>query len=406
MASCLSLFAIVLVLTEIQCNKVLPGINPLLSMVNNLSESIETRPVYNKMQQTIVRWTFSLTSIQQVDGDSQSFSCTSQMAFDWKNEYLNWNPGDHGGDVWIYPRLNAVWRPQFVFVNGLQESDPFNGDDARVLVFYNGFTRWETKVHFKASCEIDESNYPTDVQKCTLQLVSRKLPYKELRFKPLGKKSNFTTFKNNEWELVDLDLTTYNETDSGITYSAIKITIKISRKLSIFHFILVFPGIFISFASVIIIAVPGNAKTKLGLGITEIFALVTYVISIAVCLPKSASVPRMTMFLYCNIAFTVLTVGAVFLIHAIYEKKENEERRNSTRDQYTQTSADVLESGEALQENVTTVSELTRDRTNSNTKCHHKNSKRLSEIVSSVVFIIIWIDGNVLYFSMWLSSLL
>lgn len=85
MRSFLQVYILVIVLIVTVEGQYMTGGAALLQKFKNLTQ---TRPVYKKTDRTIVYVSFKLTSLQQVDGPSQTVSINSFMSFNWINKVI------------------------------------------------------------------------------------------------------------------------------------------------------------------------------------------------------------------------------------------------------------------------------------------------------------------------------
>ncbi|XP_059154939.1 neuronal acetylcholine receptor subunit alpha-6-like [Physella acuta] len=384
--------------------------------------STELRPLRNQSNTMFVQIAFQIVSIAQVDDVSQSFTCNGFIYSSWVDQMVAWNPADYGGHVMIHPLPEDIWRPRVVLVNTLGERDLFDDDKAPMFVFYDGLTYWVPGGLFPASCALDMTNYPFDKQKCSLQLlVAMTLTIQEMLFVARDSKA-MTTFytANGEWELVDSSVSVFNlSTYENIALSAINIEFSIKRRPLFLIFNVVLPVVFLSFLNILVFVIPVESGEKIAYGITVLLALSVFMSIVSAMLPRSSTMPRVTVYLFILLTISVLTVvDSIFIVY-IYHMEEKEENLQKAKEKFqkaftkvqhfhsTVTPAETMATKTSQKKAPDTTTPESRniesDTSNPPINRYKKIGKHI-DLVSFIVFFFVWLGVTVVYMSLIATS--
>ncbi|XP_059158988.1 acetylcholine receptor subunit delta-like [Physella acuta] len=232
----------------------------------------KVRPLLNQSRILEVNVSFELLSIVELNDVQQSFTCNGFLAFYWTDELLVWNSTQYGGQRFIHPVPEDIWRPRVVVMNTLQDRDPFKDDISPVFVKYNGFVSWIPGSLFTISCELDLTDFPFDHQTCKIQLT-------------------FVMKRRPDFLLLNIIL----------------------------------PVVLLSFLNLMVFVIPVDSGEKIGYGITVLLALTVYMSIVSNMLPSSSlSTPRLTLYLFILLIFSMLTVIDSIVIVFIDNLEEKE----------------------------------------------------------------------------------
>ncbi|KAK6976614.1 neuronal acetylcholine receptor subunit beta-3 [Biomphalaria glabrata] len=288
----------------------------------------EVRPIKNQDNVLKVLVGFQIVAIVKVDEIAQSFISNGFVFFTWIDEMVAWNPGNYGGQFLIHPLPEDIWRPRVVLRNTLGDRDLFDDDKAPVFVFASGLVNWAPGSLFPASCELNMVDYPFDEQTCAIQLVAMSLSSDEMQFytDPDAKVGTSYFNSNGEWELIDSTMKVSNISAGAANLSAVDFVLVLRRRPYFLMLNIVLPVVFLSFLNILVFTIPVESGEKIGYGITVLLALSVFMSIISGMLPRSSTLPRVTIYLFILLAISVLTVVDSIIIVYIYHKEEKEEK--------------------------------------------------------------------------------
>jgi hypothetical protein len=95
------------------------------------------------------------------------------LVLTWKDARLAWDPTAFSQVDKIRLPASAVWIPDITLGNQIPSTDTTNAaQQYQVLVYNNGTVLWVPSVPLATTCFLELSNFPKDVQKCTMMFGS------------------------------------------------------------------------------------------------------------------------------------------------------------------------------------------------------------------------------------------
>ena len=144
--------------------------------------------------------------------------------------------------------------------------------DAMAVITYDGSVTWIPPAIYKSTCAIDITNFPFDIQNCSMKFGSwtydgHKLDIAFGDDNETGMNIDDYT-KSNEWNLLEAPATRHVKYYAGLTAPYVDITFWIRvQRVAIFHkYILVLPCVLLSFLTLVIFWLPPESPAKVMLG--------------------------------------------------------------------------------------------------------------------------------------------
>ena len=143
--------------------------------------------------------------------------------------------------------------------------------DALVLVESTGEVRWLPQAIFKSTCNIDITNFPFDVQKCSMKFGSWTYDGFKLDVNFLDHKDQFDIsdyVRSNEWELLEYPAVKHTIYYYGLDepYPDLTFYVIIKRVAVTYNYILVLPCVLLSFLTLVIFWLPPESPAKVMIG--------------------------------------------------------------------------------------------------------------------------------------------
>ena len=122
------------------------------------------RPLLNQSQPIIVNVSFDLISLQDFDEVNEKFSVTGLLYLKWYDEKLTWDPAAYGGVASQIYSISDIWYPILVLTNPSKAMTDVAQNWMTIRVNSNGFADFFPGSIFEATCSIDVTYYPFDIQ--------------------------------------------------------------------------------------------------------------------------------------------------------------------------------------------------------------------------------------------------
>jgi hypothetical protein len=107
----------------------------------------------------------------------------------WVDEYIKWEPSEYEGQDRVVFDANQVWKPEINVFNSNAEiftSDAF-AERSSISARSNGSMFWWTYITVVSKCALDLTDYPFDVQQCSLFIGPNTYQVDEMDFVHSGK---------------------------------------------------------------------------------------------------------------------------------------------------------------------------------------------------------------------------
>ncbi|XP_030850430.1 neuronal acetylcholine receptor subunit alpha-10-like [Strongylocentrotus purpuratus] len=212
------------------------------------------------------------------------------MRMIWTDENMIWDPLDFDGVKYVTVKKNDVWVPDICLYESVVK-DFISYADTYIIVSNDGTMDWYVQVIVAASCPIDNTYFPYDVQHCNLTFGPWSLITDEVLFqKSFFADANWNLFhKNGVWIL---EKTIYrNEITESCCYnfswSTVKFTLQIRRQSSFYTRTVVVPCILLSALMVLVCWLHPASGEKVTLAVSNLLALILFQQLVADRLPPS-----------------------------------------------------------------------------------------------------------------------
>ncbi|CAL1543067.1 unnamed protein product, partial [Lymnaea stagnalis] len=140
------------------------------ALFDNYTTSV--RPCLDYSRPTNVTAKLNVGTIMGLDIKNQVLSINGFISFKWIDELLTWNPDDYGGIKDMVVPQTIIWKPDMAVYNSLEDDIYLGGENLLADVNFKGEVRWEPGINLDATCQVDISQYPFDVNVCRLEVTS------------------------------------------------------------------------------------------------------------------------------------------------------------------------------------------------------------------------------------------
>ncbi|XP_035670846.1 neuronal acetylcholine receptor subunit alpha-10-like [Branchiostoma floridae] len=280
-----------------------------------------SRPVRNSMDTVTVTFDIALGQIIDVISKDRVMITNLWVRQYWRDEYLVWDPSNHGDLRAIRIPSEQIWRPDIVLYNRQLEEDVVI-PDTNAAVTYEGDVTWLYPITLKSSCILNVEQFPNDEQRCDLQFGS--WTYDGFAVDLINKTATGDTssvIENEEWKLLDMTakrtVAYYNccpEPYPDVTY-----TVRILRRSLYYYYYLVAPSLILVLLTLISFQVPPDCEEKLTVSVTMLLSVVFYQQLLADRLPAhSGYIPILGRFFAATMFTVSLSSAMVIFVMGIH----------------------------------------------------------------------------------------
>ncbi|XP_069495931.1 5-hydroxytryptamine receptor 3A-like isoform X2 [Ambystoma mexicanum] len=236
----------------------------------------------------------------------------------WENEFLTWNPQDFCGISRIHILPELVWSPD-IYVSERTEEDQ-SPTVPYMLLYSNGTIYWRKPLRLVSACSLDLYKFPFDIQKCNLTFGPFIYSVQDviMMSESDSKEDTISSQKNfakGEWQLVAIDVFSYNVTKEE-EYSKVIYQITIKRTPVLYIINLIVPACFLVLVDVASMFIPMEGGERLGFKITVVLGFSVLLLILNDFLPNSEIPPILGIF--CTVCLVIMIVSIVDSIFISY----------------------------------------------------------------------------------------
>ena len=212
---------------------------------------VTSRPVKHHDTTVHVNVAFIDVKLTGVDTTLGSLTLSGIIFMSWTDEHLRWDQSMYGGIHEVVFSNYEVWTPDILSYNSVTSEAAVRSemDRCNIVVMPNGTVYWTPSFRATISCNLDMSDYPSDIQFCSAVFgmwVSRinevKLDAGMPRFKTIEWLVTSHVLQTTEWTFLHHSLREFNATElDGSTYSSIAMDVTIQRSSDMLHFLIRVP---------------------------------------------------------------------------------------------------------------------------------------------------------------------
>ncbi|CAC5413489.1 CHRNA7 [Mytilus coruscus] len=277
----------------------------------------EVLPVNKWGEPVRVAFYFHMTYIQEFDEVAGKLSVNGYFGIDWIDNTVSWNPDKYGVSSFTFNE-ELFWKPTFIMRNPYGAAKIIYEDHNVKRVHHNGQIEWFPSDSFDIACQADVTNYPFDMQTCTLAIVLSVYDEKEVILWPTAFLTDWF-IPHKTWDLVETNFT-------RIPFPQIvNFRIRLRRKPMYFVLNLILPIVLMCILNPFVFLLPADSGERVGFSITVLLAIAVFLTISASSLPaiSDPQLPSLSILLFADVAFSGLIVLLVIISLRFYLRNEN-----------------------------------------------------------------------------------
>ena len=272
-------------------------------------------------QNAVLNVTFNMKLIRLLYVEEKSQEVTSQAYFSmkWHNDYLKWNPEQHGDITSLPVRPEQVWIPDIVLKNNANaEAVQIQRDTDTVWIKHTGKCSWYPKVTMRSSFKANVVDFPFDNQLFTFHFGSWSLGDKKLQIRkdnrPMIDKHYL---EDAEWELIGMNKEILRTGYDSDAYIEIAFDYAVSRKPAYSVITAIAPSLGLMALTLFSYILPPNNGERIKVILTSLLAFTVFLVEMNGYLPRnSEAVPVIQMFYMTTMAECILC----FIVTCIFAR--------------------------------------------------------------------------------------
>ncbi|GMT11652.1 hypothetical protein PFISCL1PPCAC_2949, partial [Pristionchus fissidentatus] len=258
--------------------------------------------------------------IVKLDQMEQVMKIIAELRMVWTDHRLAWNPADYGGIQHIYFTRSSIWVPELTVGDSEMSSDVAPEYKQNVLVNSTGHVLHYYNVVSHSVCPLVTSHFPFDKQECEFVLIEILFNKNESAIDVhFSDRLNYAKAGNGEWDIMGsaINRTTVSDYDN-VEFDLMRFRFSLKRKSNFYVMVIITPTFIITTLSITgVFAKRLSGEDFIGelsLGLTSLMTLTVMLGIVADSLPKTNSLPVLSIFLTVEVTLTALSV-LVVIIH-------------------------------------------------------------------------------------------
>lgn len=208
---------------------------------------------------------------------------------------------------------DEVWKPPITVFNSVTALNAIGDPNyyVRIHVLDSGAKadmEWFPGIVTRTACNVDVSNYPWDIQKCTVDFTPWGYHPEEIDFNLTSNQVDTSKFQGSDiWEIKSSAVS--HEVIGNSSFA--KYTLQLARKPNFFLIYLVLPIELLSLLNVVVFILPADSGERVGYSVTAFLTFAVYVTIVSDNLPKTSS--PMSIFAYFMITMLMISAFICFV---------------------------------------------------------------------------------------------
>ncbi|XP_780864.3 neuronal acetylcholine receptor subunit beta-2 [Strongylocentrotus purpuratus] len=283
------------------------------------------RPVRNISQTTLVEMQFFVAQVLDVDERSETFKINAWLTMRWHDDYLVWEPTRYNNVKNFKITRDDVWMPDLWLYNNAGSRYEDYAAHSICSVYHTGKVVWQSPTIIKTHCTMDVTNFPFDVQTCTVTFGPWQHGANEIMLNGTGSADKYLR-SSSEWEITSFRAKANQEPyqiyldDEPILYSYVEYSVFLRRIPTYFVFNLIMPCTLISATTFLSFFLPPESGEKVSLGITVLLSLTVFLLLVAELLPPSGAVPIIAIYYAVTMVMVSLSLAMSVVVLNLHHR--------------------------------------------------------------------------------------
>lgn len=262
---------------------------------------------------TIITASVYLIDIDEIDDVGQQFSVDMFMSITWQDPRLALPENDRAGQIRTIP-LNEIWSPRGMIVNdrGLSRQLPMVAD-----VDALGNVQLRQRLSGELAANLDFKEFPFDIQRLPIDIVSYQYPTDELRFSPTARiLGDADLFSAEGWQfrILEPELGEFTVPGAGVTRPRLTLLIEAQRNGQYYLLTMFLPMSLIVFmAWTVFWLQPNIVPPRIAISTASIFSLIALGFSMRLDLPRVSYITRADQFVLGCTLLVFLALGVAVI---------------------------------------------------------------------------------------------
>ncbi|KAK1878209.1 5-hydroxytryptamine receptor 3A [Dissostichus eleginoides] len=289
-----------------------------LTTTNDLLATM--RPVKVWTTPSLVQLDMLLYGILEVDEKSQTVTTHIWVETRWTTEYLTWNPNDFCGINMLTVPRSTLWLPDVeILEDSIHRSSVVN-------LYPNGSVAGTARERLTSTCRLNLIMFPFDTQECNITFSSMTSDGNAIQLgsvntdKALTYISEQLMVTKGEWELVKMEILSFNYSKTTLNKQKLTYKVIISRKPMLYVINLIIPLLYFLILDLASFFISEARGEKLGFKVTLLLSISVMLLILKDILPSTENkLPWIASYCLAIFTFVGLSVLEAMLVGYLYD---------------------------------------------------------------------------------------
>ena len=206
----------------------------------------------------------------------------------WHDVSLTWDPASYGGMKTIYFPSSLIWTPQIYLLNTPGEIKIIGEDtDYLVTVTQDGFVTFTPGGVMEATCPVDVSKFPYDIQSCTIEFIAWSTSASVVQLLSKYDKVFFPYFTaNSDWVLIE-NSTSVELIETYIYSYNVKISLK--REPTYYAVVILIPTMVFCLLNPVVFLLPVESGERVSMAMTMLLSYAIFLTLVTNSIPATSN---------------------------------------------------------------------------------------------------------------------
>ncbi|KAL3053212.1 hypothetical protein OYC64_005701 [Pagothenia borchgrevinki] len=294
-----------------------------LTTTNDLLATM--RPVKDWTTPTLVQLDMLLYGILEVDEKTQTVTTHIWVEMRWTNEYLTWNPNDFCEINMLTVPRSTLWLPDVEILEDASDTSSIHRSSV-VNLYPNGSVTGTARERLTSTCQLNLIMFPFDTQECNITFSSLSSDGNAIQLGTVNTDEALTYISEQfmvtkgEWELVKMEIVSFNCSKTTLNKQKLIYKVIISRKPMLYVINLIIPLLYFLILDLASFFISEARGEKLGFKVTLLLSISVMLLILKDILPSTEKkLPWIAS--YCLAIFTIvgLSVLEAMLVGYLYD---------------------------------------------------------------------------------------
>lgn len=264
---------------------------------------------------------------------------TLQLSIRWRDEFIKWNNSVYSNTLSF--KSTEIWVPDIIVSNNVNNfkfdlekkvgysqshSNIYDFSERNkyfIMIDSNGDCRWVFPLKVLTICELNQDNFPFDVQQCHIDFRSSAFNNDLLALETFGSGIHLKLINEAEFDLINASTSSFSQkllfnVEIEKEISLVRLTLLMRRKILYYMNKLIMPYFFFYIVALLTYIVPVESGEKKSYSTSILISGMMYLKDISDLIPKTGHLPILSVYFNLNLVLMSICISLTTVIYLVY----------------------------------------------------------------------------------------